>query len=55
MIDHNSIELEKQIRTENEEYFKIYDRLAEKLSKEEQINILNANKQFVPDDQNRVS
>lgn len=48
-------ELEKQIRQQNDEYYEIYDLLEEKLSKDDQIEILNANLQIIPDTQYQVS
>lgn len=49
------IELEKEIRTQNEEYFRIYDEIAKKVQKEDQIQILKINKQFIPDSDLQVS
>ncbi|XP_055294949.1 poly [ADP-ribose] polymerase-like [Sitodiplosis mosellana] len=39
--------LEKQIEAQNEEYFKVYDGLIQ-LSRDEQVNLLKKNLQFVP-------
>lgn len=49
------IELEKEIRTQNEEYFKIYDEIVRKVRKEDQIQILKTNKQFIPETDLQVS
>lgn len=48
-------QLEKQIRQQNAEYYEIYDLLEENLSKDDQIEILNANLQIIPDTQYQVS
>lgn len=48
-------ELENQIRIQNLEYYDIYERLAEYVSDQDQIDILNANLQFVPETKIQVS
>lgn len=48
-------ELENQIRHQNQEYYDIYEKLAEHVSEEDQIDILNANLQFVPETKSQVS
>lgn len=48
-------ELENQIRIQNQEYYDIYDKLAEHVSKQDQIDILNANFQIVPETKSEVS
>lgn len=49
------IELEKQIDSQNKEYFKIYDDIAKNLSQADRIKILTDNKQMVPDTDEQVS
>lgn len=51
----DSIELEKQIRIQNEQYFEIYDYVAKNLTKAEQIRILSANGQALPNSNAQVS
>lgn len=48
-------ELENQIRNQNQEYYDIYEKLAEYVSEEDQIAILNANLQIVPETKSQVS
>lgn len=50
----NSDSMEK-MRIQNEEYFKVYDKIAKNMSKEEQIEILNANRQTIPDTEAQVN
>lgn len=47
--NENSTEIEKQIRLQNEQYFEIYDFITKNVPKDEQIRILNANGQAVPE------
>lgn len=47
-------QLNEEIRTQNEEYFEIYDKIAKKVPKLDRIAILNANKQFVPASESQV-
>lgn len=54
----NNIEctaLEKQIEAQNKKYYEVFDQLAEHLSQEERIEILDANCQFLPKDEIEVS
>lgn len=48
MTHENMAELEKQIETQNIEYYELFDNIAKKLSKKEQVDILTANMQPVP-------
>lgn len=48
-------ELENQIRNQNQEYYDIYEKLSEYVSEEDQIAILNANLQIVPETKSQVS
>lgn len=48
-------ELENQIRIQNQEYYDVYDKLAEHVSEQDQIDILNANLQIVPETKSEVS
>lgn len=48
-------ELEEQIRIQNEQYFEVFDFIANHVPKDEQIRILNANGQAVPDTDTQVS
>lgn len=48
-------ELENQIRNQNKEYYNIYEKLAEHVSEEDQIDILNANLQIIPETKSQVS
>lgn len=41
-------ELEAQIRTQNIKYFQMFDQIA-KVSEDDRIDILKANKQFIPE------
>lgn len=43
------------IKDQTNEYYDLYDNLANHVSDEDQISILNANKQFVPDNKIEVS
>lgn len=45
----DSTKLDEQIRSQNKEYFEIYDYIVNNVSKEDQITILNANGQVIPD------
>lgn len=44
-----------RIRIQNEEYFEVYDYIAKNVPKEDQIEILNVNKQTVPDAEAQVN
>lgn len=44
----NMAELEKQIETQNIEYYELFDNIAKNLSKKEQIDLLTTNMQPVP-------
>lgn len=48
-------ELENQIRIQNQGYYEIYERLDQYVSEQDQIDILNANLQMVPETKNQVS
>lgn len=48
-------ELENQIRIQNQGYYDIYERLEQYVSEQDQIDILNANLQMVPETKNQVS
>lgn len=48
-------ELENQIRIQNQGYYDIYERLDQYVSEQDQIDILNANLQMVPETKNQVS
>lgn len=48
-------ELDKRIKDQNEEYYELYDALAKSLKKKEQIELLEYNRQFVPDTKHEVS
>lgn len=48
-------ELEKQIRTQNVEYFKVYDEITENIAIQDQIDILTFNEQSVPTTNEQVS
>lgn len=48
-------ELENQIRIQNQEYYDIYEKLADNVSDDDQIDILNANLQIVPETKSQVS
>ena len=57
MDNSNSIDmkkLEEQIKTQNEQYFKVYDELAT-LSTAERVDLLKKNGQFVPNTDYEVS
>lgn len=49
-----SVSREVQIKEQNHEYFKLYDQLKEHLSETDQIAILEANEQFLPEDNTEV-
>lgn len=48
------MELDEKIRIQNEEYFKVYDYIAKDVPKDDQIRILNAIGQTVPDSEAQV-
>lgn len=45
----DAMDHEKQIQVQNDEYFKVYDYITKNVPKEDQIEILDLNKQMVPD------
>lgn len=51
----DSTKLDEQIRIQNEGYFEIYDYIAKNVPKHNQIMILNANGQAVPDSDAQVN
>lgn len=52
--DANMSELEKLIESQNLEYYALFDKLAKNVSKKEQIDILNANNQLIPETKTEV-
>ena len=50
----DSMELDEKIRAQNEAYYEIYDFIVKNVPKEEQILILNANGQAIPDKDDQV-
>lgn len=54
MGDADLSELDKLIKSQNKEYYDLYDALAKNLKKKEQIEILNYNQQFVPEAKHEV-
>lgn len=48
-------ELDKRIKEQNGEYYELYDALAKNLKKKEQIELLECNRQFVPDTKHEVN
>lgn len=51
----DSMKLDEQIRKQNEEYFEIYDYVEKNVPKFNQIMILDANEQAVPDTNTQVN
>lgn len=49
------IENEKQIRAQNKGYYRIYDKIAKKIPKDEQMAILKTNKQLIPETDTQVN
>lgn len=49
------MDLEKQIQIQNNEYFEVYDYIKKYVTDEDQIAILNCNKQSVPDADDQVN
>lgn len=43
------------IESQNREYYHLYDALAKSLSKKEQIEILNSNRQLIPETKHEVN
>lgn len=56
MVTHRSVlaDSEKLIELQNREYYALYDQLAKNISKKEQIQILELNLQFVPENKSEV-
>lgn len=48
------VDLEKRIQAQNQQYFELYDKIAEDVAKENQIDILRANRQLIPETDNEV-
>lgn len=48
-------ELENRIRVQNQEYYDMYERLDQYVSEQDQIDLLNANLQIVPETRTEVS
>lgn len=53
--DDDTVALEKEIRFQNMKYFEIYDYIVKNVSKDDQIKILEFNKQTVPGTDDQVS
>ena len=47
-------EVDKLIETQNHEYYALFDKLAKNVSKKEQIEILKANIQLIPETKTEV-
>lgn len=56
MVTHRSVlaDSAKLIELQNREYYALYDQLAKNISKKEQIEILELNLQFVPENKSEV-
>lgn len=53
--DEDSMKLDEKIRSQNEEYFEIYDYIVNNVPKHDQIRILNANGELIPGEDFQVN